>query len=232
MACSVMMPVSSGGVAAGGEIERLAAGHAADPGGAREAGDELEARRRRQRLSRRGEDIEGERQQAVAGKDGGRLVERPVDRRLAAPQIVVVHRRKIVMDQRIAVHAFERRRDPQCVGRVGVEQRGALHDQQRPQPLAAIEDAVPHRREQAARTSDLAGAGARRQQPVEHRFDLGRARGEHGFEFEKRRRLTSSRAFTANRLAVKAAAGTVQTGLRLHGVGRCTSRPGPSIANG
>ncbi len=43
MACSVMMPVSSGGCASGGEVERLAAGHAADPGGARKAGDELEA---------------------------------------------------------------------------------------------------------------------------------------------------------------------------------------------
>ena len=86
------------------------------------------------------------------------------------------------MDKRVAVHAFESRSDPQCIARVGVEQRGTLHDQQGAQPLAAIEDAVPHCREQAARTSDLARTGARRQQAVEHRFDGRRARGEHDFE--------------------------------------------------
>ncbi len=80
------------------------------------------------------------------------------------------------MDQRIAVHAFESRRDPQCIARVGVEQRGTFHDQQGPQPLAAIEDAVPHCGEQAGRTNDLAGTGARRQQAGRASFRPSAAR--------------------------------------------------------
>ena len=73
------------------------------------------AARRSARERRRlvGDDVEGKRQQAVAGKDGGRLVEGLVHGRLAAAQIVVVHRRQVVMDERIAVDAFERRRHAQ-----------------------------------------------------------------------------------------------------------------------
>ena len=43
MACSVMMPALVGTASLGREVERLAAGHAADAGGARQAGDQLEA---------------------------------------------------------------------------------------------------------------------------------------------------------------------------------------------
>jgi len=60
----------------GGEIEHLAAGHAADAGGARQRHDQLDAHARigvglppRQNVEREGE-------QAVAGEDRGRLVER------------------------------------------------------------------------------------------------------------------------------------------------------------
>ena len=69
----------------------------------------------RQGGSRRGKNIESERQQAVARQDRRRFVEGAVHRRLAAPEIVIVHPRQIVMDQRIAVNAFERRRDPQRI---------------------------------------------------------------------------------------------------------------------
>ena len=153
------------------------------PGGARKAGDELEAAPARQRrlslearMSKASVSRLSPARMAVASSNALWTVGWP---RL---QIVIVHRRQIVMDQRIAVHAFERRRDPQRIGRVGVEQRGAFHDQQGPQPLAAVEDAVPHRGQQAGRPSDLAGAGADGQQPVEHGFDLGRARGKRHFE--------------------------------------------------
>jgi hypothetical protein len=50
-----------------------------------------------------GQQFEGERLQRVAGEDGGRLVERDVAGRLAAAQIVVVHRRQVVVDQRVGV---------------------------------------------------------------------------------------------------------------------------------
>ena len=52
--------------------------------------------------------LEGQRQQAVAGQDRRRLVERLVAGRPAPPQVVVVHRRQVVVDQRIGVHHLQR----------------------------------------------------------------------------------------------------------------------------
>ena len=57
-------------------------------------------------------ETEGEGQQAVARQDRRRLVKGPVDGRPAAPEIVVVHRRQIVMDERVAVDALEREAAP------------------------------------------------------------------------------------------------------------------------
>ena len=54
------------------------------------------------------QDLEGERQKGVAGQDGGRLVEGEVQGRAAAADGVVVHRRQVVMHQRVAMDAFER----------------------------------------------------------------------------------------------------------------------------
>ncbi len=51
-------------------------------------------------------------QQGVAGEDRGRLVEGVVNGRLSAAQVVIVHRRQVVMDQRIAVYAFQRGASP------------------------------------------------------------------------------------------------------------------------
>ena len=56
-----------------------------------------------------GQDLEGERLQSVARQNGGGFVEGAVGGRLSPPQIVIVHRRQVVMDQRIGVHAFDRR---------------------------------------------------------------------------------------------------------------------------
>ena len=56
-----------------------------------------------------GEDVEGQRQQRVAGEDRRRLVEGLVDRRPAAAEVVVVHRRQVVMDEAVGMDAFERR---------------------------------------------------------------------------------------------------------------------------
>ena len=54
------------------------------------------------------QNVEREGQQRVAGEDRGRLVVGLVRGRLAAAQVVIVHRRQVVVHQRIAVHAFER----------------------------------------------------------------------------------------------------------------------------
>ena len=66
--------------------------------------------------SGRRDDVERKRQQAVAGQDRGRLVERLVGGRPAPPQVVVVHRRQVVVHQRIAVHALQRGADHRAPG--------------------------------------------------------------------------------------------------------------------
>jgi hypothetical protein len=98
---------------------------------------------------RRGDDVEGQRQQRVAGEDGRRLVESLVHGRAAAAQVVVVHRRQIVVDERIAVQQFERRAGARHALARGAEQPRRLDHQKRPQPLAAAQHGVPHRGEKA-----------------------------------------------------------------------------------
>ena len=71
--------------ALGGEIEHLAAGHAADARRARQRHDQLDAHARVGVGLWPRQNIEGESEQAVAGQDRGRLVERLVRGRLAAP---------------------------------------------------------------------------------------------------------------------------------------------------
>ena len=58
------------------------------------------------------------RQQRVADENGGRFIERLVDRRPPAAQIVIVHGRQVIMDQRIAVHEFQGRAWPSVHRRV------------------------------------------------------------------------------------------------------------------
>ena len=84
-----------------------------------------------------GDDLEGEIVKTVAGKDGGRFVERPVHRRLAAAQVVVVHAGEVVVDQRIDMDCLDR-----CAGSddpilCQSEQPSGCHRQKRPEPLAA-----------------------------------------------------------------------------------------------
>ena len=76
--------------------------------------------------------IEAWRSQPIAGEHRGRIVEPLVAGRPAAPQIAVVHRRQIVMDQRIAMDAFERGACQQCCLAPDAEYRSTLHHQKRP----------------------------------------------------------------------------------------------------
>ena len=55
-----------------------------------------------------GDDLEGQLVEAVAGEHRRRFVEGAVHGRLAAPQVVVVHARQIVVDQRIDVDRLDR----------------------------------------------------------------------------------------------------------------------------
>jgi hypothetical protein len=82
-----------------------------------------------------------------------------VHRRPAPAQVVVVHRRQVVVDERVAVQQFEGGPGAQRTGTLPSEQARGLDDEERPQPLAAAERRVPHRREKAARAGDLARTG-------------------------------------------------------------------------
>ena len=83
--------------------------------------------------------------QRIAGQDRGQFLEGAVERRLAAPQIVIVHARQIVVDQRVDVDAFDRERDPHRPFAIDLEQVAGGDDQHRPDPLAAADRGVAHR---------------------------------------------------------------------------------------
>ena len=72
------------------------------------------------------QDVEGEGQQAVTGQNCGRLVEGFVSGGAPAAQRVVVHRRQVVVNERIAVHTLERSGDHQRLSARHAEQPGAL----------------------------------------------------------------------------------------------------------
>jgi len=78
------------------------------------------------------DDVEGERQQGIAGEDRGGVVIGLVQRGPAPAQIAVVHRRQIVMDQRIAVDAFQRGAGQQSGLPRDTEHGRALDHQERP----------------------------------------------------------------------------------------------------
>ena len=121
---------------------------------------------------RAGENVERQREQPVARQDGGGLVERLMSGRSAAPQVVVVHRRQVVVRQRIAVHTFERAPRQQGALAHHAEQRGALHHQERPEALAAAEADIPHRIKQPRRARKFPFDRARAQQSVQQNLDI------------------------------------------------------------
>ena len=101
------------------------------------------------------------------------------------------------------MHAFERRRYRECIGRIGVEKSCTLHDQERAQTLAAVEHAVAHCREEFGRPRDFALSSPLVKQPVEKRFDFSRTRGKHRFKIESIGGGHRGRAFTAIHYPVK-----------------------------
>ena len=114
-----------------------------------------------------GQHLEGQRQQGVAGQNGRGLVERLVAGGPPATQIVVVHRRQIVVDQRIGVDHLDR-----AGGRHGRLDRpaaglGGQQHQHRPQPLARGQQAIAHRLAESRRA---AVAQAESERPRPRRF--------------------------------------------------------------
>ncbi len=90
----------------GAEIERLAERHALPAAGLGEIEDELGADGRVLMQAWVAQDLEGKRQEGVAGKDRGRLAEGDMKGRAAAADGVVVHGRQVVMHQGVAMDAF------------------------------------------------------------------------------------------------------------------------------
>ena len=84
-------------------------------------------------------------QQAVARQDRGRLVELLVAGRPTAPEVAVVHRRKIVMNQRIGMDQLDRRRHLQCAAGGHAEQARRRQHEERAQPLAGRQRRIAHR---------------------------------------------------------------------------------------
>ena len=78
-----------------------------------------------------------------------------------AAQVVVVHRRQVVVDERVGVHQLEGRRGRAAAARAARRGLGGRERQDRPDALAAGEQRVPHRLDEAlgARPSPRARAG-------------------------------------------------------------------------
>ena len=92
----------------GFEVNHLAADHAVDSaGGVGDFADDGDARLGWARDLR--QHFIGLRLQGVSGQDGDGLAESLVAGRTAAPQVVVIERGQIVVDQGIGVEHFERR---------------------------------------------------------------------------------------------------------------------------
>ena len=120
------------------QVGHLPGDHARRPRRPGQLADQLH--RQRRIVHPVGEDLEGERQEAVARQNRGRLVKGLVAGRPAAPQIVVVHRRQIVVDERIGVDHLDRGGGDPCVGVVvSGDQLAAPQDQGRANPLARRE---------------------------------------------------------------------------------------------
>ena len=113
------------------------------------------------------------RQQRVARQHGDAFAEHLVVGRLAAAEIVVVHRRQIVVDERIGVDALDGARERQGVGFASAAGLRGGEAEGRAHPFAAGEERVTHR------LVDGGGFGfLGRQKLVERAIDGLGARGQ------------------------------------------------------
>ena len=96
------------------QIEHLSTHHAAHTGSSRQTAHQLQPHPWIGMHLRAGDHIEGQRKQSITRQNGSGLVKGLVHSRLAAPQIIIIHHRQIIMDQRIAMDTFQSRRSNQC----------------------------------------------------------------------------------------------------------------------
>jgi hypothetical protein len=113
----------------------------------------------------RGQKSERHRQQGVSRKYGGCFVEGLVNRWFSASEIVVVHRGKIVVNERIGMHTFDGGRHPAERAPIDTEQPAALLNQKTAQAFSASQRGVAHGFEKSA-----LGAACSRQKRIERTF--------------------------------------------------------------
>ena len=129
----------------GDQIDHLTADHSGRPGRRGQRADQLAANRRIAVRIGIGQHAECRGQQPVAGEHCGRVIELLMAGRAAAAQIAVVHRRQIVVHERIGMHHFDRRRDLQGAAPCHSEEAAAGEHEKRAQALAGCQCGVAHR---------------------------------------------------------------------------------------
>ena len=155
------------------QVKELPADHSVDTRGRSEFGDDAESRRRPARLPL-SDEADGLGEQRVARQDRRVLAERAVARRPPAAQVVVVHRRQVVVDQRVGVDQLKRGRcGKQFFGLVAQALAGR-QAQHRPDALAARQQRVPHGFDEPLRAAHVElclGAVRRKVEGLEERLD-------------------------------------------------------------
>ena len=146
------------------QIERLPSRHAARPGSTREAQNKLRSHFGVFMRRLIGHHVESERQKAVACKNGCRFVKSLVDGRASAPQIIIIHSRQIIVDERVAMHHFNRAGAAQHPLVRNAEQKSGLQGKKGPKALAAAKAGVLHRAQQLLRAFDFSSEGTGAQQ--------------------------------------------------------------------
>src|SRR5262245_28678315 len=161
-----------------GKVEHLAAGHAAETRSTGQFEDECNPHRRIIVHLRPCYDVESECEKRVAYENCCCLIECPVDGRAAATQIIVIHRRQIIVDQRIAVHEFKRGSGYQRTTTRSVEYGSRFNEQKRSQALAAVQRRMAHRRRKPPGPGNFSFERPVVEKLLEDGFDLGSDRSE------------------------------------------------------
>ncbi len=117
--------------------------------------------------------LEGKREQRIARQNGHGVAEDFVVGGLAAPVVVVVECREIVVDQGIGVDHFERARRGEDARALGRDCARRLDTKNRPDALTAREEAVAHGAMDGCRCGVF-----RRDQAIEFRIDQSLLLGE------------------------------------------------------
>ena len=129
-------------------VDHLPARHAARTRGGPERHDQFAARLRIGMCVRLRQQFERPALQGITRQNRSGLIECLMRAGFATPEVVVVHRRKIVMNKGVGVHHLHRGGNPCRTGLADGEQRGGFHHQERPHAACrrpALRSASPRR---------------------------------------------------------------------------------------